>query len=116
MRALRTRPPIFRLFGGRVPVADRRDLIRKYATPVWKIERRLDAALGRSRSIKGRMVDRLIQHSNSFLFFSYPPLPRQPFQSCLVTSLFSERFLHLLVLILPTLFKPGLTIGFYIAS
>ncbi|KAI5894604.1 uncharacterized protein SCHCODRAFT_01347853 [Schizophyllum commune H4-8] len=46
----------------------------------------LDAALGRSRSIKGRIVDRLTQHSNPFLLFSYPPLPHLPSQSDIVTS------------------------------
>ncbi|KAL1697660.1 hypothetical protein GGG16DRAFT_120456 [Schizophyllum commune] len=68
-------PPIFRLFGGRVSVADRRGLIREYATPVWKFGRRLGAALGRLRSIKRRASDRLNQHSTPFLLPSNLPLP-----------------------------------------
>ncbi|KAL1670996.1 hypothetical protein EV122DRAFT_256791, partial [Schizophyllum commune] len=47
-------------FGGRVSVADRRGLIRKYATPVWKFGRRLGTALGRSRSIKALLVTPLL--------------------------------------------------------
>ena len=75
MRAPRAHPPIFRLFGGRVPVADRRGLIRKYAKPVWKFGRRLGAALGRLRSIKGRSSNRFNQHSTAFLLLFYLPLP-----------------------------------------
>ena len=70
--------PIFRLFARRASVADRRGLIRKYATPVWKFGRRLDAALGRSRSIKGRTSNRFNQHSSPSFVFSHPFLPPLP--------------------------------------
>ncbi|KAL1684948.1 hypothetical protein GGG16DRAFT_106668 [Schizophyllum commune] len=52
MCALRALPPIFRLFAGWVLVADHRGLIRKYATPFWKLGRRVGTAFDRSRSIK----------------------------------------------------------------
>ncbi|KAI5898713.1 uncharacterized protein SCHCODRAFT_02722620 [Schizophyllum commune H4-8] len=75
--------PTFRWAGlGRGPPS----LIRKYATPVWKIERRLGAALGRPRSIKGWASDRFNQHSPPFLIFSHPSLPPLPLHSYPVPS------------------------------
>ncbi|KAL1711519.1 hypothetical protein EV715DRAFT_278444 [Schizophyllum commune] len=76
-------PPIFRLFGPRDSVADRRGLIRKYATPVWKIGRRLDAALGRWRSIKSRIPNGFNQYSAPFLILSTSHSAFPPFMDAL---------------------------------
>ncbi|KAI4294117.1 hypothetical protein K525DRAFT_291262 [Schizophyllum commune Loenen D] len=76
-------PPNLPIFAGRVPVADRRGLIRKYATPVWKYGRRLGTALGRLQSIKGRPFNPSNHHSTVFLLFVYSPSPHTPFAEVL---------------------------------